>query len=61
MINRHRYLSTACVHAAEPGREELHEYCQANTGQAGQKRPATCKFCDAHCECWCHLKLQQES
>lgn len=43
----HHYLSTGCLHGE-------HAYCQANTGQAGAKRPAACKFCDAPCICPCH-------
>lgn len=43
----HRYLSTACVHGQ-------HDYCASMTGYQGEKRPATCKFCDAHCRCDCH-------
>lgn len=46
----HEYLSTACLH-------EQHEYCNAMVGYQGQKRPATCKFCDAKCVCLCHLRL----
>lgn len=43
----HIYLSTGCLH----GR---HDYCQAMSGNAGLKRPATCKFCNARCICHCH-------
>jgi hypothetical protein len=50
----HEYLSTSCLHASEPGREDLHGYCQAKIGQAGEKRPASCKFCAAPCICPCH-------
>lgn len=50
----HNYLSTSCFHAAEPGREELHDYCQNRNGQAGPKKPGECKFCEAKCVCRCH-------
>lgn len=50
----HWYLSTSCLHAREPGREDLHGYCQSNTGLGGAKRPASCKFCRAPCRCRCH-------
>lgn len=43
----HRYLSTGCLHGE-------HEYCQSNTGAAGTKTPAQCKFCKAPCICPCH-------
>ena len=43
----HLYLSTSCQHAD-------HSYCQNQMGQAGPKRPATCKFCAAPCLCGCH-------
>ena len=43
----HRYLSTACLHGE-------HVYCVSEQGQAGAKKPATCKFCDARCVCVCH-------
>lgn len=43
----HTYLSTGCLH----GR---HDHCQAMVGTTGDKRPATCKFCDARCICPCH-------
>lgn len=43
----HSYLSTGCHHGE-------HAYCQGKTGQAGPKKPATCKFCDAPCVCPCH-------
>jgi len=43
----HRYLSTACLHGE-------HVYCASDIGASGSKRPATCKFCDAHCVCACH-------
>lgn len=44
---RHRYLSTGCLHGE-------HGYCAAMVGAQGEKRPATCKFCDARCICDCH-------
>lgn len=54
----HNYLSTACHHEIEAlaagGIEraaELHAYCSANSGKAGAKRPAHCKWCDAACAC----------
>lgn len=40
---RHHYPSTACLHGVE-------SYCAAMTGWQGEKRPSTCKFCDAACE-----------
>jgi hypothetical protein len=53
-MTRHKYLSTSCLHAMEPGREALHAYCQADTGLCGSKTPGRCKFCDACCMCRCH-------
>lgn len=46
---RHFYVSTGCLH----GR---HDYCQAQHGRVGPKRPATCKFCGAPCRCPCHRR-----
>jgi hypothetical protein len=43
----HLYLSTGCLHGD-------HAYCQSNTGKAGAKKPAECKFCCAGCLCPCH-------
>jgi hypothetical protein len=43
----HVYLSTVCLHGE-------HEYCRANTGAAGTKIPAVCKWCSAPCQCECH-------
>lgn len=43
----HVYLSTGCLHGH-------HDYCQNNTGAAGTKIPAQCKFCEAPCVCDCH-------
>lgn len=43
----HMYLSTGCLHGE-------HGYCQSNTGLAGAKTPAVCKFCKAPCVCACH-------
>lgn len=43
----HDYLSTSCFHGQ-------HAYCQSDTGAAGTKTPAQCKFCAAPCSCWCH-------
>jgi hypothetical protein len=55
----HRYLSAACLHGTEPGREQLHDYCSAARGTAdgGEtwvKRPAECKWCGTSCVCPCH-------
>jgi len=50
----HRYLSTACLHAVEDNRPELHAHCDAMVGFQGVKRPAQCKWCDEHCVCSCH-------
>lgn len=50
----HVYLSTACLHARADGRPELHDYCANRDGQAGPKKPAQCKWCDARCGCTCH-------
>jgi len=47
LYGTHRYLSTGCLHGD-------HGYCQGNTGKAGAKKPAVCKFCDAGCICPCH-------
>jgi hypothetical protein len=56
----HDYLSTACHHgqlleafSPEEARK-LHDYCRNMVGYQGVKRPAQCKFCDAHCSCECH-------
>jgi hypothetical protein len=43
----HLYLSTSCYH-------DDHEYCQSDTGLAGAKTPAVCKFCKSPCTCDCH-------
>lgn len=43
----HIYLSTGCYHGD-------HTYCQAMTGLNGAKRPGSCKFCHAACQCPCH-------
>ena len=52
---RHTYLSTACLHAQQEGREELHEYCRCKTTLDGEpKIPGTCKWCGAPCICGCH-------
>lgn len=48
-LGTHTYLATACLHGD-------HGYCQGKTGRAGLKTPATCKFCDAPCQCRCHQK-----
>lgn len=47
----HVYLATSCQHGK-------HDYCKNTKGQAGPKRPAECKFCEAPCVCPCH---QEES
>ncbi|MGW5691508.1 hypothetical protein ACWEWX_11255 [Streptomyces asiaticus] len=57
----HVYLSTSCLHAREPGREDLHAYCQGKTGMVGPKTPAVCKFCKSPCICSCHRKTSDES
>ena len=41
------YLSTACFHGE-------HGYCKTKYGMNGLKKPATCKFCEARCQCECH-------
>lgn len=46
-LGAHHYLATGCLHGQ-------HAYCQGQTGRAGTKKPATCKFCDARCICHCH-------
>lgn len=56
MNQPHEYLSTGCLHGdvvLKDGRTG-HEYCQGDTGHAGSKRPAECKFCAAPCTCLCH-------
>ena len=47
----HIYLSTGCYHGD-------HAYCQAMTGLNGAKRPASCKFCHAACQCPCHQQVE---
>jgi hypothetical protein len=63
-IPSHRYLSTSCLHAADPGREGLHEYCKSATGSNGDtdwvKIPASCKFCGTACVCACHGEMEGE-
>lgn len=49
----HEYLSTGCLHGE-------HIYCQSMTGRAGPKVPASCKFCGARCQCWCHEEAVPE-
>lgn len=53
---KHRYLSTGCLHGDMilPDGRTGHEYCQGDTGHAGSKRPAECKFCGTRCICDCH-------
>ena len=43
----HQYLSTGCLHGN-------HGYCKGTNGMNGAKRPASCKFCGAPCQCPCH-------
>jgi transcriptional regulator with XRE-family HTH domain len=52
----HEYLSTGCLHGDMmlPDGRTGHEYCQGDTGHAGSKRPAECKFCGTRCICGCH-------
>ncbi len=59
-LSSHHYLSTACLHATEQGREHLHRYCQGVDGLAGRKKPAVCKFCDAPCTCDCHREERSD-
>jgi hypothetical protein len=47
---QHIYLSTGCYHGGLG-----HDWCQSNTGSNGQKKPASCKWCDAPCVCECHV------
>lgn len=58
-MSGHEYLSTACLHAAGPGQEHLHGYCQspegrADGGETWAKTPSACKFCGTPCQCPCH-------
>ncbi|MEU6057965.1 hypothetical protein [Streptomyces sp. NPDC047097] len=41
------YLSTSCIH-------DEHDYCKGDTGKAGAKKPAECKWCPSKCACPCH-------
>lgn len=55
----HDYLSTACGHAQEPGREALHEMCQSIVGvdaigRVFSRNPSRCKWCESPCRCECH-------
>jgi hypothetical protein len=52
----HVYLSTGCLHGDVqlPDGRTGHEYCQGETGAVGAKKPASCKFCGAPCQCACH-------
>lgn len=54
----HVYLSTACRHADDPGREgeNLHDECKTNMirPDGTEKKPAECKHCGAPCICPCH-------
>lgn len=58
-MKHEHYLSTACIHGDEivtPDGRTGHAYCQGDTGAAGTKIPAQCKFCDPPllCACPCH-------
>lgn len=56
----HRYLSTACLHAAEIGRERLHGRCSSLTRiDGGGKIPARCKWCPSPCVCPCHSRSER--
>jgi outer membrane murein-binding lipoprotein Lpp len=59
----HRYLSTACLHAAEPGRVDLHRECQVDARRydGTHKVRATCKWCPARCICACHVGLGEDN
>jgi hypothetical protein len=59
----HRYLSTACLHATEPGREDLHQECQVDARRydGTHKVGATCKWCPARCICACHVGLGEDN
>lgn len=52
----HHYLSTGCLHGDQilPDGRTGHQYCQGDTGHAGSKVPAVCKFCRSKCKCPCH-------
>lgn len=54
--DEHVYLSTSCLHAVEPGREDLHDECKTNERRydGSHKYPAECKHCAAPCICPCH-------
>jgi hypothetical protein len=54
--HRHLYLSTACWHAPETGREDLHRECAIDTHRydGSHKTAATCKWCPSRCVCACH-------
>lgn len=57
----HRYLSTACLHAAADDRPELHHHCATDTQRhdGTHKHAATCKWCPAQCTCPCHNNTRQ--
>jgi hypothetical protein len=65
MTATHDYLSTACWHAARADSpeeaDELHGYCQSDTGLSGTKKAATCKWCDVGCSCECHAGPIEEA
>lgn len=60
MTVEHVYLSTACLHAVEPGREHLHRTCQLDTTRydGTHKHASSCKYCEPPgsnaCVCECH-------
>lgn len=57
-MSRHRYLSTACLHETEPGREHLHDECSVSACRydGTHKTGATCKWCPARCVCPRHRR-----
>lgn len=59
----HHYLSTGCLHGDTvlPDGRTGHQYCQGHTGNAGTKKPASCKFCQAPCQCPCHQTTESET
>lgn len=50
LLGEHKYTSTGCLHGQ-------HAYCQSNAGLAGRKKPGVCKWCEAKCQCPCHLAV----
>lgn len=57
-VSEHIYLSTACRHAVEPGREGLHDDCKtdATRWDGSHKVASKCKFCSSMCTCSCHVE-----